>query len=160
MSYRPGGMMIWGIPAFRCPGHVIEEDMKRLFAKCPGITLHLNTALGRDITIDELKERHDAVLLTIGPWWGKRMNIPGEDDPRGVNGGGWEALLDAGVEVGGGDVVRHRGRAAIRMHGCSDGKVGERRGPEGLAAGRHALEDAHEEGIELSYKTPRLEVAP
>ena len=86
MTDRLGGMMIWGIPAFRCPPAVIQEDIDRLMRRCPGLTLHLNTALGREVSLDELKQRHDALLLTIGAWWGKRMNIPGEDDPRVVDG--------------------------------------------------------------------------
>ena len=51
--------------------------MDRLTGKrCPGITTHLNCALGKHVTLDELKERHDAVLLAIGSWWGKPMEIP------------------------------------------------------------------------------------
>ena len=57
-----------------------------MLARCPGITVHLNTALGRDVTLDELKERHDAVLLTIGAWWGKGMALEHADDERVVDG--------------------------------------------------------------------------
>ncbi len=169
MSDRPGGMMIWGIPAFRCPGHVIEEDMKRLFAKCPGITLHLNTALGRDITIDELKERHDAVLLTIGSWWGKRMNIPGEDDPRVVDGVSFLRRVNAGerpelpetvVVIGGGDVAMDACRSALRMPGCKHVKVVYRRGPDEIPARRDELEGALKEGIEFIYNTQQVAVTP
>ena len=52
--------MTWGIPAFRCPREIFEEDIDRMLARCPGITVHLNTELGADVTLDELKERHDA----------------------------------------------------------------------------------------------------
>ena len=41
MSDRLGGMMIWGIPAFRLPGHIIEEDISRILKHCPGIEVHL-----------------------------------------------------------------------------------------------------------------------
>ena len=75
-----GGYMTWGIPAFRCPPEVFKEDIDRMLARCPGITIHLDTALGRDVTLDELKERHDAVLLTIGAWWAKGLAI--EQRPR------------------------------------------------------------------------------
>ena len=53
---------------------------------CPGLEVHLDTALGRDVSLAELKERHDAVLLTIGAWWGKPMGVPGEADERVVDG--------------------------------------------------------------------------
>ena len=75
MTDRLGGMMIWGIPAFRLPPGIIDEDVERLKQRCPGLEVHLDTALGRDVSLAELKERHDAVLLTIGAWWGKPMGL-------------------------------------------------------------------------------------
>ena len=76
MTDRLGGMMIRGIPAFRLPPGIIDEDVDRLMQRCPGLEVHLDTALGRDVSLGELKERHDAVLLTIGAWWGKPMGSP------------------------------------------------------------------------------------
>ena len=71
MTDRLGGMMIWGIPAFRLPPGIIDEDVDRLMQRCPGLEVHLDTALGRDVSLGELKERHDAILLTIGAWWSR-----------------------------------------------------------------------------------------
>ncbi|MGY8995744.1 MAG: FAD-dependent oxidoreductase, partial [Alphaproteobacteria bacterium] len=108
-----GGMMIWGIPAFRLPVGTIEEDMNRLMARCPGLTIHTNTGLGRDVSLEELKERHDAVVLTIGSWWGKKMGIPGEADNRVIDGVEFLRRINSGerpqmpkevVVIGGGDV--------------------------------------------------------
>jgi NADPH-dependent glutamate synthase beta subunit-like oxidoreductase len=65
-SDRPGGMMVWGIPAFRLPPGIIDQDISRLQKKCPGLDIHLNTALGRNITLQTLKQKHDTVLLTLG----------------------------------------------------------------------------------------------
>ncbi len=169
MSDRPGGMMIWGIPGFRCPADVIQEDMDRLFHKCPGITLHLNTSLGSDVTLDELKQRHDAVLLTIGSWWGKPMGIPGEDDERVVDGVSFLRRINAGerpelpetvVVVGGGDVAMDACRAALRMPGCEKVKVVYRRGPDEIPARKDELEGALKEGIEFVYNTQQMAVAP
>ena len=97
MTDRAGGLMVWGIPAFRLPVGIIDEDMTRLMKRCPGLEIHLNTELGRDITLDELKRRHDAVLLTIGAWWGKSMGIPGEDDARIVDGVEFLRRVNAGA---------------------------------------------------------------
>jgi len=168
MSDRPGGMMIWGIPGFRCPAHVIEEDMNRLFAKCPGIELHLNCAFGKDVTLDELKERHDVVLLTIGAWWGKPMKIAGEDDARVVdgvsflrriNGGERPELPETVVVVGGGDVSMDACRSALRMPGCKKVKVVYRRGPDEIPARKDELEGAIKEEIEFVYNTQQVSVA-
>ena len=96
MTDRLGGMMVWGIPAFRLPPGIIEQDIDRLTNRCEGLHIHLNTALGTQVTLDELKSRHDAVLMTIGAWWGKQMGIPGEDHPRVIDGVGFLRRVNAG----------------------------------------------------------------
>ncbi len=167
MTDRPGGMMIWGIPAFRLPAGTLQEDMERLSARCPGLTIHTSVALGRDITLDGLKERHDAVGLTIGSWWGKTMGIPGEDDDRVIDGVEFLRRVNAGerpempatvVVIGGGDVAMDACRAALRLPGCEEVKVIYRRGPEDIPARKIELEGAIEEGIEFIYNTQQVGV--
>ncbi|MEM7224210.1 MAG: FAD-dependent oxidoreductase [Pseudomonadota bacterium] len=167
MTDRLGGMMVWGIPAFRLPVGTIEEDLNRMMTHCPGIKVHLNCALGRDVTLDELKQRHDAVLLTIGSWWGKAMGVPGEADSRVVDGVAFLRRINAGerpelpetvVVVGGGDVAMDACRSALRMPGCERVKVVYRRTPEEIPARRDELEGALKEGIEFVYNTLQLEV--
>ena len=169
MSDRPGGMMVWGIPAFRLPPGIIQEDIDRLQRRCPGLELRMNCALGRDVSLAELKERHDAVLLTIGAWWGKPMGIPGEEDSRVVDGVGWLREINGGarpempetvVVVGGGDVAMDACRAALRLPGCKRVKVVYRRGPEEIPARKIELEGAIEEGIEFVYNTMQTAVVP
>lgn len=169
MSDRPGGMMVWGIPAFRLPPGIIQEDIDRLTKRCPGLTIRYNSALGRDVSLAALKERHDAVLLTIGAWWGKPMGIPGEEDPRVVDGVGWLREINGGarpempetvVVVGGGDVAMDACRAALRLPGCKTVKVVYRRGPEEIPARKIELEGAIEEGIEFVYNTLQTAVVP
>ncbi len=168
MSDRLGGMMVWGIPAFRLPVGIIQEDIERLFAKCPGIEAHLNCEFGNDITLDALKDKHDAVLLTIGSWWGKPMDIPGEDDPRVVDGVSFLRRVNAGerpempetvVVVGGGDVAMDACRVALRMPGCNEVKVVYRRGPDEIPARKDELEGAIKEGIAFVYNTMQTGVA-
>ena len=167
MSDRLGGMMVWGIPAFRLPAGIIDEDIDRLHAKCPGLDIHLNTALGRDIDLPTLKGRHDAVLLTIGSWWGKTMDIPGEQDERVVDGVGFLRRVNAGerpqlphtvVVVGGGDVAMDACRVAKRLPGCEHVIVVYRRGPEEIPARAIELQGAVDEGIEFLYNTQQVAV--
>ncbi len=169
MTDRLGGMMVWGIPAFRLPVGIIDEDIDRLQAKCPGLHVHLQTALGRDVSLEALKARHEAVLLTIGAWWGKSMQIPGEADSRVVDGVGFLRRVNAGerpelpetvVVVGGGDVAMDACRVAKRLPGCRHVKVVYRRGPEEIPARRIELEGAVKEGIEFVYHTQQVAVAP
>jgi len=167
MTDRLGGMMIWGIPAFRLPVGIIAEDIERLKKRCPGMHIHLNHELGRDITLDSLKQKHDAVLLTIGAWWGKSMGIPGEDDDRVVDGVGFLRRVNDGerpelpetvVVIGGGDVAMDACRVALRLPGCNKVKVIYRRGPEEIPARKVELEGAVEEGVEFIYHTQQVAV--
>ena len=167
MSDRLGGMMVWGIPAFRLPVHIIEEDINRILKHCPGIEVHLNSGLGDQISIEQLKQQHDAVLLTIGAWWGKKMNIPDEEDARvkdgvtflrEVNGGARPEMPETVVVIGGGDVAMDACRSALRLPGCEKVKVLYRRGPDEIPARRDELEGAIKEKIEFIYHTQPTEV--
>ena len=168
MTDRLGGMMVWGIPAFRLPPGIIEEDVERLMQRCPGLEVHLDTALGRDVSLGELKERHDAVLLTIGAWWGKPMGIAGEDDERVVDGVGFLRRVNAGerpempetVVVGGGDVAMDACRVAKRLPGCKHVKVIYRRGPGEIPARAIELHHAIKEEVEFLYHTQQVSVVP
>lgn len=167
-SDRPGGMMVWGIPAFRLPANVLQEDMDRLFAQCPGIKLHLNRSLGKDISLDQLKADHAAVLLTLGATYGKPMGIPGEDGDnrvvdgvsflRRINSGERPPLPETVVVIGGGDVAMDACRAALRMPGCKTVKVVYRRSPDEIPARRDELEGAIAEDIEFLYNTQQVSV--
>ena len=163
MTDRLGGMMIWGIPAFRLPPGIIDEDVDRLMQRCPGLEVHLDTALGRDVSLAELKERHGAVLLTIGAWWGKPMGIAGEDDERVVDGVGFLRRVNTGerpempetvVVVGGGDVAMDACRVAKRLPGCRHVKVIYRRGPGEIPAREIELHHAITEGAQGGRRVP------
>lgn len=167
MTDRLGGMMVWGIPAFRLPPGIIDEDIDRLRTKCAGLNIHLNTALGSDISLQALKQKHDAVLLTIGSWWGKPMGVSGEDHPNVVDGVSFLRRVNAGerprlpstvVIVGGGDVAMDACRVARRLPGCEHVKVVYRRGPKEIPARAIELEGAVKEGIEFTYHTQPLTV--
>ncbi|HJN41394.1 MAG: FAD-dependent oxidoreductase [Anaerolineales bacterium] len=167
MTDRLGGMAIWGIPAFRLPVDTINEDIDRILHYCPGIKVHLNCALGRDVSLDELKQRHEAVMLAIGAWWGKKMDLPGEDDPkvmdgvtflREVNEGARPTMPETVVVVGAGDVSMDACRVAKRLPGCKTVKVVYRRGPNEIPARCDELEGAIKEGVEFVYMAQPIEI--
>jgi NADPH-dependent glutamate synthase beta subunit-like oxidoreductase len=162
LTEKLGGYMTWGIPAFRCPSEVFEEDIERMLARCPGIRVHLGVGLDAGVTLEELKERHDAVLLAIGAWWGKGMPLDGTGGDRvvdgvtflrRVNGGERPALPERVVVVGAGDVAMDACRVARRLPGCRDVKVLYRRGPDEIPARKDELHGAIKEGIEIVYNT-------
>ncbi|MCP4074080.1 MAG: FAD-dependent oxidoreductase [Hyphomicrobiales bacterium] len=164
---RLGGMMVWGIPTFRLPNGIIQQDLDRLSARCPGIKVHLSCALGREVTLEELKTRHDAVLLSIGAWQGKSMPaldvgdariVNGVDFLRRINGGERPDMPESVLVIGGGDVAMDACRAARRLPGCKRVKVLYRRGPGEIPARQEELEGAIAEGIEIVYNVQPVAV--
>lgn len=107
-----GGMMAAGIPSFRLPPALLIQDIERLLKHCPGIKIHTGCELGKDVTLAELKKRHDAVLLAIGLWQDRKLGVPGEDD--GIQGlHGIQFLTDingGGEDQAQGQGSRDRGR--------------------------------------------------
>ncbi|HUY75563.1 MAG TPA: FAD-dependent oxidoreductase [Ktedonobacterales bacterium] len=71
-----GGMMVIGIPAYRLPRNELTRDIDAI--RDLGVEIRLNTAIGRDVELDDLREEFDAVLLAVGAQRSQRLNIPGE----------------------------------------------------------------------------------
>ena len=72
-----GGMLYGGIPAFRLPRTLIQQEIKDITDL--GVELKLNTRIGKEITLQQLKEGNDAVCITTGCMVPVKLNVPGED---------------------------------------------------------------------------------
>ena len=164
---RLGGMCVWGIPRFRLPEGVIQQDIDRVLNHCPGIKVHLNSALGEQVSLGDLKQKHDAILLSIGAFVGKQMGIDGEVAPfvedgvgflRRINSGERPTLPETVLVIGGGDVSMDACRSAMRLPGVKNVKVVYRRDAEGMPARKEELQGAIDEGIEIVYNTQPIEV--
>jgi NADPH-dependent glutamate synthase beta subunit-like oxidoreductase len=162
-----GGMMFWGIPRFRLPQAAVQQDIDRITGHCPGIKIHLNSALGEQVSLDELKQKHEVVLLALGAFVGKPMGVPGEAAPYvedgvsflyRVNAGERPTLPETVLVVGGGDVAMDACRVAKRLPGVKNVKVIYRRDYEAMPARREELQGAIDEGIEIVYNTQPVEV--
>jgi len=168
----PGGMLALGIPEYRLPHDVLEREI-RVIEKM-GVQIITDTAIGTDITVDELFEQgYDAVYLGIGAQNGRAMGIPGEDVETAVQGVDFlrEANLHAHghpyegppVEgrsvavVGGGNVAMDAARTALRM-GAEDVRVLYRRSQKEMPALAEEIEEAHEEGVEFELLVNPTEV--
>lgn len=161
-SDRLGGMMVWGIPRFRLPAGVIDADIERLKKRCPGIEIRNRAALGRDVTLAELKRNHDAVLLAIGASVGKPLALPGGDQHRLIDGVAFLKRINSGerptlprhvLVIGGGDVAMDAARAARRLPGVEKVQVIYRRGRLEMPARKHEVDGAEAEGIEIVFNT-------
>jgi glutamate synthase (NADPH/NADH) small chain len=74
---KAGGMTRWGIPEYRLPYDVIDQDVEMI--RSVGVEVRYKVRIGQDITLDELHQQHDAVLLALGLQTGRATRIPGSD---------------------------------------------------------------------------------
>ncbi len=118
---RLGGMMVLGIPEYRLPRPLIEREIDAVLEL--GVDVELNCRIGRDVTLNELLERHEAVFVCVGTGRGRSLDIPGNDLDGvfkavefllNVNRGFRVELGERVVVVGGGNVAFDAARTALR----------------------------------------------
>jgi formate dehydrogenase beta subunit len=127
----PGGMLYLGIPHFRLPREIIKMEVDHILGL--GVKLHTRMMLGRDVTLSQLRQSFDAVMLATGLNKGRELSIPGAHLDGVLNGIdflinvnlGYEASLGRRVAViGGGNVAVDVARAAVRVvQEASDGSA-------------------------------------
>jgi len=124
----PGGMLVLGVPEYRLPRALVEMEIEAILSL--GVEMKLNTALGRDLSIGNLRREFDAVFIGIGTYKSRKLNVEGEqldgvlraiDFLINVNLGGYKVDLGKRVLViGGGNVAMDVARTAART-GISEG---------------------------------------
>lgn len=121
-SDRPGGMPALTIPDYRLPKDILNKDIKRILDT--GVELKLNTALGKDISLEDLRRKYNAVFLAFGAMMSRKLNVPGEDRDNIVPGLDFLASVNRGEKpnlgnkvavIGGGLVAVDSARAALRL---------------------------------------------
>jgi heterodisulfide reductase subunit A-like polyferredoxin len=160
-----GGMLRVGIPDYRLPPEVLDKEIGAITRL--GVEIKLNTALGRDVSIDGLfKEGYKAIYLAIGAHKSLRLGIPGEDVTgvipgveflRKANLGELNRTEGKTIIVGGGDVAIDAARSALRL-GAEKVTILYRRTREEMPARENEIEDALDEGIEIQYLTAPTQI--
>lgn len=85
-----GGMMRYGIPGYRTPRETLDHEIQRILDM--GVTTRLNTRVGDDVTMAQLEQDFDAIVIAIGAQSGWALDAPGGDAPNCISG---VAFLDA-----------------------------------------------------------------
>jgi glutamate synthase (NADPH/NADH) small chain len=76
---HPGGMTRWGIPEYRLPYDKIDQDVDVI--RSVGVDIRCNVRIGTDISLEDLKNTHDVVLIALGLQLGRATRTPGSDHP-------------------------------------------------------------------------------
>ena len=148
-----GGMLRYAIPAYRLPKDILKKEIQ--FIEDLGVEIQINKALGKDITLEGLKKDYDSVLISIGTWKNRSMELPGEDTDgviqaleflADVNGERKTKLKGKVAIVGGGNVAIDAARCAIRM-GADEVHLLYRRSREEMPAYYYDIEKAEQEGV-------------
>jgi NADPH-dependent glutamate synthase beta subunit-like oxidoreductase len=110
---RAGGMLRYGIPNYRLPPGVLDAEIDRVARL--GVEIGLDTTVGRDISLAELRERHAALYVAIGAQLGRSLGIGGDADEAVWNGTDYLLQVNRGepVEVGTKVVVIGGGNTAV-----------------------------------------------
>jgi glutamate synthase (NADPH) small chain len=80
---RAGGLLTYGIPGFKLEKHVVMRRVDRL--KEAGIIFHESFEVGRDATLDQLRQKHDAILIATGVYKPRAIKAPGVGAPGVVD---------------------------------------------------------------------------
>ena len=162
MLPKLGGMLRYGIPNYRLPKERLEDDVNTILKT--GVQVEYGKKIGQDITIQDLREQYDAVLITIGASTDKKLGLGGED-AEGVMSAvqflrniGKNIITDlTGKEVaviGGGNVSMDAVRTAKRL-GAKKVSIVYRRRMADMTALPGEINGAVAEGIELqTLKAP------
>jgi glutamate synthase (NADPH/NADH) small chain len=127
---KPGGMTRWGIPEYRLPYDIIDRDVDII--RSVGVHIEYNTRIGQDISLDDLKQKNDAVLIALGLQLGRATRIPGSDNPDVRKAVDLLRIATAGedfgtpgeaVVIGGGNVAMDIARTLARLQAKSYGEV-------------------------------------
>ena len=171
---RAGGLLTYGIPGFKLEKPVVMRRIERL--KAGGIVFHEGFAVGIDATLDELRQRHDAVLIATGVYRARAVEVAGASTAGVVealdyltasNRKGFgdavaafdDGTLDAAgkrvVVIGGGDTAMDCVRTAIRQ-GAASVRCLYRRDRANMPGSQREVAHAEEEGAEFVWLSAPL----
>ncbi len=168
---RSGGLLIYGIPGFKLEKDIVTRRHQLLAAG--GVTFSLNTEIGRDISFDAFRARHDAVLIATGVYKARDLQAPGSgldgilpamdfltaanriglgDQVAAFDNGTLNAKDKAVVVIGGGDTAMDCVRTAIRQ-GAKSVTCLYRRDRDNMPGSLREVGHAEEEGVHFQWLT-------
>jgi len=166
---RPGGLLIYGIPNFKLEKYTVERRTNLL--KESGIKFKQNFEVGKNISLSELRKKHDAILIATGVYKPREINLPGSDlknifpamkfltasnrkglgdSVKSFDDGTLNASNKHVIIIGGGDTGMDCVRTAVRQNAKSV-KCLYRRDRENMPGSAREVHNAEEEGVEFIW---------
>ncbi len=166
---RAGGLLTYGIPGFKLEKHIVTRRTDRLAAG--GIVFHLGFDVGKDATLEQLRQKHDALLIATGVYKPRAIKAPGVgangvvdaldyliasnrksfgDSVPAFEDGSLNAAGKNVVVIGGGDTAMDCVRTAIRQ-GAESVKCLYRRDRANMPGSQRETANAEEEGVEFVW---------
>ena len=160
-----GGMLYTGIPSYRLPRDILENEIKTI--QSLGVEIKTNSPIGPNLTFDDLfKQGYRAIFLAVGAHQDQKLNIPGEENSNVIPGVVFlrKANLGQKVEVGqrvavigGGNVAMDAARTSLRM-GAKEVTIIYRRSLSEMPANEEEIKEAEEEGIKFQFLATPTEI--
>ncbi|MCD8365859.1 MAG: FAD-dependent oxidoreductase [Clostridiales bacterium] len=159
-----GGMLRYGIPEYRLPKAVLEEEVDLIRAM--GVEIRTSTRVGEDISFASIRKNYDAVCIGIGAWKSTGVRCEGEDTPGVIGGIDFLGRIERDETfamgkkvaiVGGGNTAMDACRSAVRL-GAEKVYNVYRRTKDEMPADRVEIEEAEEEGVIFKNLTNPLKI--
>jgi len=164
MMRMPGGMLTYGVPTYRLKNEIAINECAAI--EHLGAKIYYNTKIGRDITMQELEEKYDAIFIGIGLWKSRALPIPGADSPDIIRGieylrvrcaeEAWE-IGENVIIIGGGNVAFDCSRTSVR-NGAKSVTMVCLESRDEQTADEFEIEDGIEEGITIINRVGPQEV--
>lgn len=158
-----GGVLIFGIPEYRLPKAVLGKEIDTI--RQVGVNILTDVEVGKDISFDELREKHDAIYISTGAQLSRKVGIKGETLPgvyhgfdllKDVNLGKEADLKGVVAVIGGGSTAFDAARVAVRK-GAAEVHIFYRRTRDDMPADASEIHEAQEEGIRIHELVRPLE---
>ncbi len=171
--HTAGGVLMYGIPEFRLPKAIVQEEIRGL--KAAGVDIETNMVIGKTLSLDELfDEGFEAIFIGTGAGLPSFLGIPGEGLLGVLSANefltrvnlmkAYREDYDTPVKharhvavVGGGNVAMDAARCAKRL-GAESVTVVYRRGEEEMPARLEEIHHAKEEGVSFAFLTAPVEI--
>jgi 2-oxoacid:acceptor oxidoreductase delta subunit (pyruvate/2-ketoisovalerate family) len=159
----PGGMLRVGIPSYRLPKAILDKEIKKLEAL--GVKIKTNNTLGKNITLDELRNSFDGVFIATGAHESRNLGVPNEEVKGVYSGLEFLAQINLGkrprigkevLVVGGGNTAIDAARSALRLG--AQPKILYRRTRQEMPAVADEVVEAENEGIPIHFLVAPVKV--